>query len=44
MTSTTQTNPAPVSEPLPEAHENDPFPPSAELGRQLQSFGEEQAA
>ena len=33
----------PAKAPLPVHAEADPFPPSAELGRQLQSLGQEQA-
>ena len=43
MTTTTPTKPVPASQPLPTYQQPDPFPPSAELGQQLQSLGKEQA-
>ena len=44
MLTTTKPKPAaPVGVPLPDPAELDSFPPSAELGRQLQTLGQEQA-
>jgi hypothetical protein len=43
MTTTSPTKPAPTTKPLSARQEPDPFPPSAELGQQLQKLGQELA-